>query len=481
MSNPEMSTSTKVRNWVIVIAVGAAIWLTPVPEGVDPSSWHLLALFVATIVGFILQPVPMGAMAIIAITLSVLLKVIPLAKILSGFGGSVIWLVVMAFLLAKGFGKTGLGKRISLLLVKAIGTSTLKLSYALSISDFLFAPATPSITARGGGIVYPIIQGLCEVFDSKPGATARRVGAYLIQVEHHAVCITSAIFLTGMATNPLVAELAGKTVGVELSWTSWATAAIVPGLVALFLIPFILYMIFPPEIKKTPEAPEMAKNQLAEMGPMSRGEKIMLFVFLLCLALWSTSSITKLSATIVAFLAIAILLFTETLTWDDCLSDKGAWDALIWIGTLIAMATFLGAKTEEGQLLNVIPWFSQTMGEVLVGMAWLPTLSIILLVYVFSHYAFASLSAHISALYAPLLAVAVAAGAPAALAAILLAVFSNLCGSLTHYSSGPAPIFFGAGYIDQPTWWKFGFIITVVNLVIWSVVGGVWWKILGLW
>ena len=201
MSNPEMSTSIKVRNWVIVIAVGAAIWLTPVPEGVDPSSWHLLALFVATIVGFILQPVPMGAMAIIAITLSVLLKVIPLAKILSGFGGSVIWLVVMAFLLAKGFGKTGLGKRISLLLVKAIGTSTLKLSYALSISDFLFAPATSSITARGGGIVYPIIQGLCEVFDSKPGATARRVGAYLIQVEHHAVCITSAIFLTGMATN----------------------------------------------------------------------------------------------------------------------------------------------------------------------------------------------------------------------------------------------------------------------------------------
>ena len=99
----------------------------------------------------------------------------------------------------------------------------------------------------------------------------------------------------------------------------------------------------------------------------------------------------------------------------------------------------------------------------------------------YAHYGFASLTAHVTAMYPAFVAVAVAAGAPAFLAALSLAYLSNLCGGLTHYSTGTAPIYFGAGYVDQGTWWKLGFGASVVNMIIWVGVGGIWWKVLGLW
>ncbi|NPV28037.1 MAG: anion permease [Firmicutes bacterium] len=461
-------------HWLIIVAVGVIIWFIPIPTGLKPNAWHLFAIFVATIVGFILQPIPMGALSFLSISLVVLLKVATLSDMLVNFGSSTVWLVVSAFFLARGFIKTGLARRISLLFIKAIGHSTLRLGYCLAFSDLIFGPAMPSITARGGGILFPIIKGLCSVFDSEPGPTARRVGAYLFQVEHHATCIVSAMFITAMGSNPLVVDLAAKTANVNLTWSGWATAAIVPGLIALLAVPFILYKIFPPEIKDSPEAPQMAQQELQKMGPMSKPEKIQLGVFIGSLLLWTTSMFTNIDATTVALLAVSVLLATSVLTWKDCLDDNGAWDTLVWLGTLMSLAGLLVK-------LGVVAWVAKLVGSAIGGISWVPTLAIMLLIYLYSHYAFASLTAHITALYAPLLAIAVIAGAPVQLSALVLGFFSSLCGSLTHYSSGPAPILFGAGYVDQPTWWKLGFIISVINLVIWLGTGSIWWKFVGLW
>ncbi|MDD4802969.1 MAG: DASS family sodium-coupled anion symporter [Syntrophomonas sp.] len=461
------------RNWLIIIAVALIIWFMPNPEGLSIAGQHLFALFVATILGFVLAPIPMGPMALLSLSLCALLKVASLGDLLSGFANTTVWLVVMAFFLARGFLKTGLARRISLLIVKAIGTNTLRLGYSMAFSDLFFGPVMPSVTARGGAIVFPIINGLCEVFDSKPGATARKVGAYLFQVEHHATCIVSAMFITAMASNPLAVGLAAKTVGVEITWMGWFVAAVVPGVISILLMPLILYKIYPPELKETPEAPQMAREELTKMGPISGGEKTMLGVFVGCLALWTTGTLTGISATTVALLAAAFLLVTSVITWKDCLGESGAWDLAVWLAVLISLA---GLMTK----LGVVKWIAESVGGMLTGIAWLPTLVIMVLFYLYVHYLFASLTAHISAFYAPLLAIAVFAGAPAMLAAIVLGFFGNLCGSLTHYSSGPAPIFFGAGYVDQGTWWKLGFIIATINMVIWLGAGSVWWKVLGL-
>jgi DASS family divalent anion:Na+ symporter len=464
----------KWKSFLLVTIIGAAIWFVPVPAGLKPQAWHLLAIFVATIIGIILNPLPMGAMALIGITVCALTKTLTVPEALSAFADATIWLIVCAFLFARSFIKTGLGSRIAYMLMRSIGDSTLKLGYVLCISDLILAPATPSNTARGGGVLYPIVRSLGSAFDSEPGPTARRVGAYLMATQFQGNCITSAMFMTAMAANPLAAVLAKQVLKIDISWGLWALAASVPGLVALAIMPYFLYKIFPPELKHTPEAKELAKSELAKRGAMSTPEKIVLAVFIGALLLWSTSSFTKINATLVALMGVCVMLVTEVLTWKDILDDKGPWDTLMWMGGLVGMAGFLNK-------LGFIPWFAKTVSASLGGIAWVPALTILLVVYMYAHYGFASLTAHVTAMYPAFIAVAVAAGAPPFLAALSMAFLSNLCGGLTHYSTGTAPIYFGSGYVDQGTWWKLGFSASVVNMLIWVGIGGIWWKILGLW
>lgn len=464
----------KTKSWAITIGVGILIWLCPAPQGITPVAWRTFAVFVAMIAGFIVHPAPMGALSIIAIALCPLLGIAKLSEMLNGFASTTVWICVIAFMLASGFKRTGLGQRVALILIEKFGTSSLRLGYLLSLADLFFAPATPSNTARGGGIIYPLIISISEVFDSRPGPTARRIGAYLIQVEYQVCIITSAMFMTGMIAGPMIPAFAKSIVGVEITWMSWAIAAIVPGLLSIAAFPYIWYKIYPPEIKETPQAREMAREKLIELGPMKGSEKTMLATFAGCLLLWATSGWTKLDATHVAFIGLSVLLFAGVLDWKNCLDEGQGWDSMVWIGTLIVMANLLAKH-------GLVKYFSTAISASLSGMSWPIILGILVLAYLYVHYFFAALSSHVTAMYPAFIAVGVATGVPAELVCIVLAFWSSLCSSLTHYGGGMAPILFGSGYVDQGTWWKLGFVASLVNLVIWCGAGGAWLKVLGYW
>lgn len=465
----------KTVRWALVLITGILLWNLPIPLGLKPAAWHLMAIFVATILGFILKPMPMGAMALCSLAITALSGVLKPAEILSGFGNTTIWLIVCAFIFARAFVKTGLGMRIAYVIMKNIGDRTLKLGYVLALSDLIISPTTPSATARAGGIIFPITRSLCSAFNSEPGPSARNIGAYLMQVNFHSPNITSGMFLTAMAGNSLVALLAAKALDIEITWALWASAAIVPGLATLLCMPYIIYKIYPPLIKKTPEAKVLAVNALEKMGPLTKNEKIISAVFLGALILWSTSEITHLNATVVAVSAVVVMIATGALTWTDVLEEKGAWDTMIWMGSIVTLASYLSS-------LGLINWFAKLVAGSLVGIPWPVTLAALILVFMLSRYGFASATAHITAMFAAFAVVAVTAGAPPYLTTLALGGFAgNLCSSLTHYSGGPAPIVFGAGYIEQGTWWRLGFIMTLVNSLIWFGVGSVWWKCIGLW
>jgi DASS family divalent anion:Na+ symporter len=474
MNGKERDVGGAIKRGLIVIIVGVIIWFSPMPAGVKPQAWHLLAIFVATIVGLILTPIPMGAVVIIGVMLTGLTGILKIGQVLSGFSNSTVWLIVSAFLFARGFIITGLGRRIAFHFIRAFGKKTLGLAYAIEASDLVLSPATPSNTARAGGILYPIVRSLCSTFGSEPGDSARKIGSYLMKMEYQADVVTSAMFMTSCAINPLIVELAQKTANVSLSWGTWFIAAIVPGLISLAIVPYLLYKLYPPEIKETPQASQLAHTELQKMGPMSGREKKMIAVFLVTLILWVTGQWTQLNATLVAILGVCIMLVTGVIRWDDVLAEKGAWDALFWFGGLVMMAGSLNT-------LGLMKWFASWAGGSVAGMGWFLALFILIIFYFYSHYGFASLTAHTTALFPPFLAVIITTGAPPYIATLCLAFFSSLCAGITHYGTGPAPIYFNAGYVGQGTWWKFGLLFSFINIIIWMGVGFPWWKILGLW
>lgn len=465
-------------NWkslLLCVALGVVLWFIPAPSGLETDAWHLFSIFVATIVALVIKPVPMGSTAILALTLIVLTDILTLEQSLSGFQNTTIWLIVIAFFISRGFIKTGLGTRISYIFVRLFGKKTLGLSYSMLLSDLILAPAMPSNTARAGGIIFPIIRSLSETYGSRVGdGTERHVGAFLVKVSFQGDMITSAMFVTAMAANPLAVQITQEITGETITWGGWALAALVPGLISLALIPFVIYKLYPPELKETPEASSIATEKLQEMGPLKKEERYMIGVFVLLLALWIFGGNFGVDATTSAFIGLCVLLLSGVLTWSDIKKEQGAWDTLVWFSVLVMMATYLNE-------LGMIPWFSELMGNAVGQLSWTLTLVILAIVYFYSHYFFASNTAHVSAMYAAFLSVIVASGAPPLLSALILAFFSNLFSCLTHYGAGPAPVFFGSGYVSQQKWWMLGFIISIIHIIVWFGAGGLWWKVLGLW
>ncbi|WP_066440959.1 anion permease [Chryseobacterium sp. CCH4-E10] len=469
-----------IKNTAITFAAALIIWFIPFPEGVSENAWHLFAIFAATILGIILKAAPMGTMCMIAIGFTALTQVVApgdagksITKALSGFGDKVIWLIGISFFIARGFIKTGLGNRIAFLFIRIFGKSSLGLAYGLGLADVCLAPAIPSNTARGGGIIYPIMKSMAISFDSVPEKpeTHRKLGSYLTLNSYYMNLISSSMFLTGTASNPMCQKFAAN-LGINITWMSWAAAGFIPGLAAFFIVPLVLYKLYPPELKKTGDAPRMAAEKLKEMGPISKNEWLMLLAFFILLALWIFGGSLSIDATTTAFIGLTLLLLTSVLTWEDVKSEKGAWDTIVWFAVLVMMASSLNE-------LGFIGWFSDLIKQKIGGMTWTVAFPVIVLVYFFSHYIFASATAHVAAMYAALLGVGVAVGIPPMLLAMMLGFLGSIYGVLTHYGHGPAPVFFGSGYVDLKSWWLRGLEIGIVLLVIYMGLGGIWMKVLG--
>jgi divalent anion:Na+ symporter, DASS family len=338
----------------------------------------------------------------------------------------------------------------------------------------VLAGIIPSNAARVGGVILPIGRSLSEIYCSFPGSTAGLLGTFLMVTIYQGDVVACAMFFTGQASNPIGARLAGQTANLAINYASWLAASCVPAIAALITVPWVLYRLSPPEIRHTPKAAEMARRELAAMGPLRRNEKIVLAVFILVCGLWATASWHRIETATAALLGVGILLCTGTLTWGEAMREHQAWDIFIWYGGLIRM----GEALHE---FGITSYFARRVSDQLAGWEWPILVIVVLLIYFYVHYAFASITTHFLSMYAPFLAVMIAAGAPAPLMAYALAFATNLSASLTHYGTTPAPIVFAAGYVTHGGWWRLGLLISFVNLAVWAGVGLVWWKIIGLW
>ena len=209
-----MNIPRPAARWLVPLAVGGALWLVPTPDGLTPNAWRYVALFAFVITGLVTEPLPGAAMGLIGVSAAAALVLVgstpaeSMRWALSGFSNDVVWLIFSATTFALGYEVTGLGRRMALLLVRALGRRTLGLGYGIALADLVLAPFTPSNTARSAGTIFrwsahPPLYGSSPTHNPPSAATV--LDGLRHDVRHQLQ------FLTGMAPNLLRRRWRGRS------------------------------------------------------------------------------------------------------------------------------------------------------------------------------------------------------------------------------------------------------------------------------
>ncbi len=452
---------------VIMLVFLAILWFIPPPWGITVQAWHLFSIFITAILAVVIGANPILTTAIIAAVVAIFLGVLDPVKAYSGFGKGFILLIVVAFLVANGVIKSGLGNRIAYMLVSKFGKSTLRLGYCMVLTDAVIAPAFPSNTARSG-VLYPITLALARGSGSKvEDGTQKKMGSYLMMNCIAGITLSSTLWFTGMAANPVGAKMAADA-GVEgINFGSWFMAASVPTFLALIIVPFLLYKLFAPEVKETPEAPKAAAEELKKMGPMSRDEWITGLTFLLMVVLWALSGTLGVDKTAVAFGGLAVLMVAGIFTLADLKNQGDALGTFIWFSILYTMSSQLNE-------LGFMKAVGNQLALGLQGMSWPVVYVSIVVLYVLLHYVFVSQTAQMLALYTVFLGVSVQSGVPPMLMALMLLFATNFFAAITPQGSRATVLCAGSGYLTQGDMYRMGGMVTLVNLLIFLIIGTPW-------
>jgi L-tartrate/succinate antiporter len=229
----------------------------------------------------------------------------------------------------------------------------------------------------------------------------------------------------------------------------------------------LAYVVYPPELKLSPEIPVWARQELHRVGPLSRREIVLTALVLCALALWVFGG-SIVDATTVALAVVSGLVLTRTVSWDDLLANKPAWNTLIWFGTLVTLA---GGLAQVG----MVKWLAGLLGGQLEHLPVVPALVALVTAFFLLHYLFASLTAHTTALLPTMLAVAGAIpGMNVTAAALALSMTLGIMGIITPYATGPGPIYAGSGYLPAKDFWRLGAIFGAVSLLVFLGVGLPW-------
>jgi DASS family divalent anion:Na+ symporter len=340
------------------------------------------------------------------------------------------------------------------------------LSYSIFVLDALIAPAFPSNTARSG-ILYPLAFSLADAAGAKPDRPERRrLGAYLMYSGVASLSLSSALWLTAMAANPLGSEIA-RGRGVDIGFGRWLVAASLPTLCGIALMPWLLQRIIKPEVRDTKDAPAVARKALAALGPLTRQEWIVLIVFVAMVVLWALAGTVGLDSTAIAFLGLGALLATGVITLKDISEQGDVLATFIWFAVLFTLSTQLDA-------LGFMGFIGHRLADRLAGLA-APTAGLILvLAYILLHYLFVSQTAHLLALFGVFLDVGIKLGVNPTMLAFQLLFATNYFSLITPQGSSANLLFAGSGYLTQNDLYKLGAITTAVSFVVYAVVGTPW-------
>ncbi|RKP35511.1 Sodium/sulfate symporter [Dimargaris cristalligena] len=484
---------------VLLLVVG--LWHFPYPAYLDPTGPRILSVYIGMIAAVMLTSYELSVIVTLALAFLIVTQNLqcstpeggwiachrcqttgpdgrPLCHgmegafqtAVSGFSNKINWLVFSAFHIGKAVMLSGLGQRIGFTLLRTMGGSALGIAYAFTLAEILLAPFVPSNTARGGGIIYPIVVSVIESLGVSHH-THPEMGQFVLFAAAQANLISSSFFITGMAGNPLLAPKAREIFGFQWDFGKWFLGNLLPGGIIALLMPLVVYRLFRPRIP-----PCVIRDSIEEQSqfvkPFSMRELKLCVILLGALVLWVTGPLTGIDSAVVAFLAFAALVVTRVLEWSDVLGNTTAWDTLFWLGSFIILAEQLNA-------FGITTWLGQGLSRQLTGLPPWPALGALSIIYVGTMYLFSSTTSHILALSSPLLMAAFELGCPAGPAVAMISYLSALGSCLTNYSTGTLVMYFSQDYISRGRWFFNGLVVLALYLTCYAVIGPFWWKLLG--
>jgi L-tartrate/succinate antiporter len=264
-----------------------------------------------------------------------------------------------------------------------------------------------------------------------------------------------------------------QTANVNVTWLEWFVGFAPVGIVLLIVVPWLLYTIYPPEIRVAPEAPRWAAQQLQAMGPMTRRELKLLVLVFAALSLW-IGAIHYIEPAISAMLVVLLMVGFKVVSWDEVIGHAQAWNVLVWFATMVTLASGLGET-------KFLEWLAQSIAPALEGLSLSVAIVALVGVYFFLHYFFASITAHTASMLPVFIGIAVTIpGLSDKSWALLLAYPLGLMGVLTTYTAGHNPIYYGSGYITRQAFWGLGITLGVFFLVVYLAIAVPWLRYLGV-
>ncbi|MCD7098621.1 DASS family sodium-coupled anion symporter [Stenotrophomonas sp. MMGLT7] len=474
---------------LLAVLVLLAVWLLPTPEGMQPVQHQMLAIFCGMVVLWITQCVSFATSGIILIPVLYLWVGNATGAVdasghlvrsadfaLAGYGTSSLWLLVAGYMISTAMIATGLAKRLALLMLKRFGKTPFGATLSPMIAGLILAPLTPSNTARCAAIL-PIVEGVAQAYKLEKGKSNFGKVLYLANMYSHST--TAGAFLTGTIPNPVAIGMMlgamGGVVSSQTSWGFWAIAAFPTSFVLLIATIYLLFWLFPSEIKELPGGLSYIDVELAALGPVSAREKRALGYFMLALLLWSTDMVHHLNSTMVALLVSALMLLPRfgVLSWKE--AQQGIpWDLFVFFGGVITLS---GITTTTGAFAWVINSVIGGLG--LEGVSMLPLLIAFMGFQIFSHVIWSTTTAMAGVMIPIYIGIAQAFGFPIVGFVLPLAILGSYAWFLP-FNTMTNIIMYGPGYFTVAEQLKSSILLGLIAWALWAVTALTWFPLIGL-
>jgi sodium-dependent dicarboxylate transporter 2/3/5 len=459
MSAASTGTQTKeIVGLVVAVVACAVVLLMPTPEGLGPMGQRMAALFALILILWSTEALPIAITSLLALVFQPILGLNDLNTAFQNFIGLVFFFVLIMFIVALAWVKTGLAHRFALALIARAGTESRRVIYVFTIGTGLLSLVVSDVPTCA--IFMAVAIGILEKLNLEPGKS-QFAKALMLGIPIGAL-VGGVGTIAGSSINVLGLQIIQDNGGPSISFLQWMAIGIPMVVILLPLSAFIIARAFTPEIDDIGDIDDVRK-ELRALGPLTGPERKVVIIQALMLIFWIAGTWVP------AFNVVTVGVFGATamfvpgirlFTWREAQQATG-WDILMMAG---AVATLGAASTSSG----LAQWLVDVS---LGGMSDFPVVVVLALISIFTVliHLMLPVSPVINAIMIPpIMLLAVQAGVNPALYALPV-VFTASCAMLIPLD--PVPLLtFSKGYYTMFEMFKPGALISIVWVIVMTAI-----------